>query len=84
VKNDGVVIVTEYLVTQADRERVARRRMRPAVNHEIGEVDLGDIDLVPPLSRIRVPSGKVLQLYLRSDDACGSRTICSLTRSQFQ
>jgi hypothetical protein len=73
VKNEGVSIVIEYLVTQVDRDRVARRRMRPAVNHGIGELDLGDIDLVPPLSRIRVPSGNVLQVYLRSDDARGSR-----------
>jgi hypothetical protein len=42
-----VSIVTEYLVTQVDRDRVARRRMRPVVNHEVGEVDLGDIDLMP-------------------------------------
>jgi hypothetical protein len=42
-----VSIVTEYLVTQVDRDRVARRRMRPVVNHEIGEIDLGDIDLTP-------------------------------------
>jgi hypothetical protein len=59
-------------VTQADRDRIARRKNHRLLGDEIrgkgaGAIDLGDVNATEPLSHLRltVPESRTLQIYSR-------------------
>jgi hypothetical protein len=79
----GVIHEIVLHVTQADRERVARRKNHRLLRDEMrgqgaGEIDLGDVDATEPLSylRLTVPEWHTLQIFTR--DARGNKTLFDL------
>jgi hypothetical protein len=83
VMESGVIHEIVLRVTQADHDRIARRKNHRLLGDEIrgqgaGEIDLGDMDATEPLSHLRltVPESHTLQIY--SCDAHGNKMLMSL------
>ena len=79
----GVIHEIVLRVTQADHDRIARRKKHGLLGDEIRgkgarEIDLGDVDATEPLSHLRfaVPESHSLQIYTR--DAHGNRILYNL------
>jgi hypothetical protein len=72
VMESGVIHEIVLRVTQADHDRIARRKNHRLLGDEMrgqgaGEIDLGDLDATEPLSHLRltVPESHSLQIYTR-------------------
>jgi hypothetical protein len=83
VMESGVIHEIVLRVTQADHDRIARRKNYRLLGDEIrgkgaGEIDLGDVNATEPLSHLRltVPESHSLQIYTR--DARGNKTLFDL------
>ena len=79
----GIIHEIVLRVTQADHDRMARRKNHRLLGDEIrgkgaGAIDLGDVNATEPLSHLRltVPELHTLQIYSR--DAHGNKMLMNL------
>jgi len=79
----GIIHEIVLRVTQADHDRIARRRNHRLLGDEIrgqgaGEIDLGDMDATEMLSHLRLTMPELHTLQIYSRDAHGNKMRMSL------